>query len=158
VVIRRKKVYLADSPKRFKNQGGVRMKSIKTVAVGIAFLAGIMLICSDMAFAAKDKAAKDEKKVEEKKAEEPKAKVVCKFKNKDQMAEFEQLYVAKQATFGRMGVLQAYFTMEQNNIQEIDKQLEEKFKFKMDPNKMYDLNRETMEIKEVGAAAQPTQQ
>ena len=70
------------------------------------------------------------------------------------MQEFDQLYVAKQATFGRMGVLQAYFTMEQNNLQEIDKQLEKKFDFKMDSNKMYDLNREAMEIKEAGTIPQ----
>ena len=80
----------------------------------------------------------------------PEGKVVCKFKDKDQMTEFEQLYVAKQATFGRMSVLQAYFSLEQNNLQEIDKQLESKFKLKMDPSKMYDLNRETMEIREAG--------
>ena len=53
-----------------------------------------------------------------------------------------------------MRVLQAYFSLEQNNLQEIDKQMESKFKFKMDPNKMYDLNRENMEIREVGDVPQ----
>jgi hypothetical protein len=116
-----------------------------------------MFICSDMALAAKDKPAAaaitEVKKVEDKKAED--AKVACKFKTKEEMQEFEKLYVAKQATFGRMGVLQAYFTMEQNNLKEIDKQIEKKFDFKMDPTKMYDLNRETMEIKEGGPIPQP---
>jgi mannitol-specific phosphotransferase system IIBC component len=132
----------------------------------VAFAASLVLISSNMAFSAekaekKEKAsqaapAKEEKKAEEKKEEQ---KVVCKFKNKDDMAEFEKLYIAKQATFGRMGVLQAYFSMEQNNLQEIDKQLEEKFKFKMDPAKMYDMNRDTMEIREVGnIPQQPAQQ
>ena len=137
------------------------MKKIIALTAFIAFAVGLMFIYSDMAFAAakdkpKDKAKEpaktEEKKVEEKKAEEP--KVTCKFKDKDQMAEFEQLYVAKQATFGRMSVLQAYFSLEQNNLQEIDKQMESKFKFKMDPNKMYDLNRENMEIREVGDVPQ----
>jgi len=132
-------------------------KIIVLVAL-VAFAAGLMFICSDMALAAKDKpAATETKKVEEKKAEE--AKVACKFKTKEDMEEFEKLYVAKQATFGRMGVLQAYFTMEQSNLQELDKQMEGKFRFKMDPTKMYDLNRETMEIKEAGTIPQqPAQQ
>jgi hypothetical protein len=137
-------------------------KIIVLVAL-VAFAAGLMFIYSDMALAAKDKpaaaAATEAKKVEDKKAEE--GKVACKFKTKDDMQEFEKLYVAKQATFGRMGVLQAYFTMEQNNLQELDKQMEKKFNFKMDPSKMYDLNRETMEIKEAGPIPQqpaPAQQ
>ncbi|MBU1913331.1 MAG: hypothetical protein KKB22_07355, partial [Candidatus Omnitrophica bacterium] len=92
----------------------------------------------------------------------PEGKMVCKFKDKDQMTEFEQLYVAKQATFGRMSVLQAYFSLEQSNLQEIDKQMESKFKLKMDPSKMYDLNRDGMEIREVGdipnQPVQPTTQ
>jgi hypothetical protein len=125
------------------------------------FAAGLVFVNADKVFAASAKKSKPvaatAPKVEEKKAEAP--KVVCKFKDKDQMAEFEQIYVAKQATFGRMGVLQAYFTMEQSNLQEIDKQMEKKFNFKMDPSKMYDLDRESMEIKEVGAVPQqPVQQ
>jgi len=78
--------------------------------------------------------------------------VLYTFKNDKDMAEFEQLYVSKQATFGRMGVLQAYFSMEQNNLAEIDRQITEKFGFKLDSSKMYDLNRETKEIIEVGVA------
>ena len=74
--------------------------------------------------------------------------------DKDQMAEFEQLYIAKQATFGRMSVLQAYFSLEQNNLQEIDRQMDKKFNFKMDSSKMYDLNRDGMEIREVGDVPQ----
>jgi hypothetical protein len=137
-------------------------KIIVLVAL-VAFAAGLMFIYSDMALAAKDKpaaaAATEVKKVEDKKAED--AKVACKFKTKEEMQEFEKLYVGKQATFGRMGVLQAYFTMEQSNLQELDKQMEKKFNFKMDPSKMYDLNRETMEIKEAGPIPQqpaPAQQ
>jgi hypothetical protein len=126
----------------------------------MVFAAGLVFVSADKVLAVsakKDKPVTAAPKVEEKKAEAP--KVVCKFKDKDQMAEFEQIYVAKQATFGRMGVLQAYFTMEQSNLQEIDKQMEKKFNFKMDPSKMYDLDRESMEIKEVGAVPQqPVQQ
>ena len=139
------------------------MRKIIVLVALVAFAAGLMFICSDMALAAKDKpaaaATTEVKKVEDKKAED--AKVACKFKTKEEMQEFEKFYVAKQATFGRMGVLQAYFTMEQNNLQEIDKQMEKKFNFKMDPSKMYDLNRETMEIKEGGPIPQqpaPVQQ
>ena len=138
------------------------MKKIIVFAALIAFAAGLMFICGDMAFAAakdkpKEAAAAAPARVEAKKAEEP--KVVCKFKTKDELQEFEQLYISKQATFGRMSVLQAYFSMEQNNLQAIDKQMEEKFKFKMDPNKMYDLNRDTMEVREVGTVPQqPAQQ
>ena len=111
---------------------------------------------------AKDAPKAVEKKSQAKTAAEPAVakedpKVVCKFKSKEDLQEFEKLYVAKQATFARMSVLQAYFSLEQNNLQEIDKQSESKFKFKMDPSKMYDLNRETLEIKEVGdVPQQPT--
>ena len=133
------------------------VKKIIVLAAAVVFAAGLIFINTDMAMAAskaKEKAKETTApKVEAKKAEEP-GKVVCKFKTKEEMQEFEQLYVAKQATFGRMGVLQAYFTMEQNNLQEIDKQLEKKFDFKMDSNKMYDLNREAMEIKEAGTIPQ----
>ena len=121
------------------------MKKIFVVLLVAVFAVGVVLISSEAMAAAKEKPAVV-------KAEEQ--KVVCKFKSKEEMQEFEQLYVAKQATFGRMGVLQAYFSMEQNNIQEIDKQLEKKFNFKMDPNKMYDLNRDGMEIKEAGNVPQ----
>ena len=127
------------------------MKKIMVLAVVIVFTMGLLFICSDMVFAASKDKPKETvvPKVEAKKAEEP-AKVVCKFKTKEEMQEFEQLYIAKQATFGRMSVLQAYFSLEQNNLQEIDKQMDKKFNFKMDPSKMYDLNRDGMEIREVG--------
>ena len=137
------------------------MKRLLVILLVTAFAVGFLLISNDMAFAAgKDKAKAEEKRVEAPATVKvPEGKVVCKFKDKDQMAEFEQLYIAKQATFGRMGVLQAYFAMEQNNLQQIDKQMEDKFKFKMDTDKMYDLNRDAMEIREVGTVPQqPTQQ
>lgn len=133
------------------------MKKIIVLVAVVAFAAGLVFICSDTAIAAaKDKKPAAKPTVTEPAAtaaatvKAPEGKVVCKFKDKDQMTEFEQLYVAKQATFGRMSVLQAYFSLEQNNLLEIDKQMEAKFKFKMDATKMYDLNREAMEIKEVG--------
>lgn len=122
------------------------LASVAVFAAGLIFISGDMVMAASIKDMAKETTAP---KAVTKKAEEP-AKVVCKFKDKDQMGEFEQLYIAKQATFGRMGVLQAYFTMEQNNLKEIDKQLEKKCDFKMDPNKMYDLNREAMEIREAG--------
>jgi len=141
----------------------VAVKKIIVLAALAAFAAGLVLICGDMAMAApKDKKAADKPAVMAPAPAPaptpapvaPEGKVVCKFKDKDQMAEFEQLYIAKQATFGRMSVLQAYFSLEQSNLQEIDKQMESKFKFKMDPSKMYDLNRDGMEIKEVGDVPQ----
>lgn len=131
------------------------MKKIVVLLALIVFAAGLIVFSNDMAFSAwgKDK-DKDVVKEEEKtptaapKAEE--AKLIYTFKSDKELAEFEQLYVAKQATFGRMGVLQAYFSLEQNNLTEIDKQMNEKFSFTMDPSKMYDLNREKKEIKEIG--------
>lgn len=128
------------------------MKKLIALLVLVAFASGLVFICADIAFA-KEK-PKEEAKAEESKKEEP--RVVCKFKTKEEMQEFENLYVAKQASFGRMGVLQGYFALEQNNIQAIDKQIEEKFGFKMDMDKMYDLNRDTMEIREVGPVPQQT--
>ncbi|MFA4991939.1 MAG: hypothetical protein WC569_05105 [Candidatus Omnitrophota bacterium] len=127
------------------------MRRIAILLVAIIFTIGFMAVNGDFVFA-----KNGDKKTEEKKAEAktPEPKVICKFKNKEDMGEFEKLYVAKQATFGRMGVLQAYFSMEQNNLQQIDKQMEEKFKLKMDPSKMYDLNRDNMEIREIGAVPQ----
>jgi len=127
------------------------VKKIIGLAALVAFVAGLVFICSDTAIAAaKDKKAVAKPAVMAPAPAVPEGKVICKFKDNDQMAEFEQLYVAKQATFGRMSVLQAYFSLEQSNLQEIDKQLEAKFKLKMDPSKMYDLNRDAMEIREAG--------
>jgi hypothetical protein len=57
-----------------------------------------------------------------------------------------------------MGVLQAYFAMEQNNLAQIDKEMQDKFGFKMDPTRMYNLNRDSMEITEVGPVPNQQQQ
>lgn len=123
------------------------MKKIIVLAALVVFAYGGAVFAA----AAKDKpVAVEAKKVEDKKAAEP--RVMCKFKTKEEMQEFEKLYTAKQATFTRMSVLQVYFSVEQTNLQEIDKQMDKKFNFKMDPKKMYDLNRDTMEIKETGDA------
>ena len=129
------------------------MKRIATVLMLIVFAAGLVLISNDVALAARRKDKEKEEVKEETKAEEP--KLIYSFKSDEEMGEFEQLYIAKQATFGRMGVLQAYFVLEQNNLTEIDKQMNEKFGFSMDPAKIYDLNRETKEIKEVGPIPAP---
>ena len=113
----------------------------------------VIFTCASAVFAAKAKnepVAAEVKKVEDKKAAE--SKVMCKFKTKEDMQEFEKLYAAKQATFTRINVLQVYYSVEQTNLQEIDKQMDKKFNFKMDPKKIYDLNRDTMEIKETGDA------
>jgi|GEM_PF-1277700 len=144
-------------PRLLRKEGPV--KKYLVLLLLIIFIGGIILASTDLLLA-KDKAgsgkatATEPKKAEKEKPSEtstaPEPKVVCKFKNDDEMKEFEQLYIAKQATFGRMGVLQAYFSMEQNNLAEIDKKMEEKFGFKMDPTKMYDLNRDTREIRELG--------
>ena len=115
------------------------MKKIIVLFMIIMFSAGILFISHDTAFARR-------------KDKEEGPKLIYTFKNDQEMTEFEQLYISKQATYGRMGVLQAYFSMEQNNLAMIDRQMEEKFGFKMDPSKMYDLNRDAKEIKEVGVA------
>lgn len=132
------------------------MKKGIALLLFVVFVAGLVLISDDPAFAwRKKKAEAKEEKLEEVIAAPVAAPVaegvlVCTFENDEAMAEFEQLYVSKQATFGRIGVLQAYFTMEQNNLVEIDRQIQEKFGFKMDPAKIYDLNRDNKEIRELG--------
>ena len=143
------------------------MKKLIVLLVCIAFVAGLVLVSQDEVFAAwgrkKDEGKKEEKKEEVVEAAETetaevvteKEELLYTFKNDNEMAEFEQFYIQKQATFGRMGVLQAYFAMEQNNLAQIDNQMEEKFGFKMDPSKIYDLNRDTNEIREAGPIAAP---
>ena len=127
------------------------MKRIISLLALVAFVTGMVFVASDDAFARRKK----DKKEADKPAAAEESKLLHKFNTQEELAEFEQLYVAKQATFGRMGVLQAYFAMEQNNLTEIDKQLEEKFGFKMESDKMYDLNRDAMEIREVAPIPQP---
>ncbi|MFH1853881.1 MAG: hypothetical protein ABH815_01050 [Candidatus Omnitrophota bacterium] len=140
------------------------MKKLVVLLALVVFAVGLVVVSQDTAFSAWGKSKDEEVKAVETKAavtkttQDPELKLICKFKNAEEMAQFEQFYVAKQATFGRMGVLQAYFSMEQNNLTEIDRQMEEKFGFKMDPSKIYDLNRDAMEIKEAGpvpTAAEP---
>ena len=138
------------------------MKKLIVLLVCIAFVAGLVFVSQNEAFAAwgknKDKDKKKEKKeevVEMAPTAVEKGELLYTFKNDDELAEFEQLYIQKQATFGRMGVLQAYFGMEQNNLGQIDNQMNEKFGFKMDPSKMYDLNRDTKEIREAGPLPAP---
>lgn len=98
---------------------------------------------------------------EEKKAKEAEKGVIYKFKNQDEMTEFAKLYNAKMAIAGRILVLQAYFGMEQQNMQQVDSQIKEKFGFTFDPNKQYELNTDKMEIREAempaAAAAGPQQ-
>jgi len=130
------------------------VRKIIVLLVLVAFAAGLVLIASDSGFAAWGK-KKDKEAVAEEVPEAPEAEVIYSFKGEEEMGEFEQLYVSKQATFGRMGVLQAYFAMEQNNLLEIDRQMEEKFGFRMDPTKMYDLNRDTLEIRSLGTIPPP---
>jgi len=135
------------------NKGGVAVRKLMVLAIIAVFAAGIVLVAGNAAMAVpKDKPAEKPAVTApvSAPAKAPEGKVVCRFKDKEQLTEFEQLYVAKQATFGRMSVLQAYFSLEQNNLQEIDKQMDSKFKLKMDPNKMYDLNRDALEIREMG--------
>lgn len=131
-------------------------KAIILISV-LVFMAGLIFISGNDAFAAWGKKDRDEK---EAKAEEvsdaPEPKLIHTFKSAEDMGGFEQLYVSKQATFGRMGVLQAYFAMEQNNITAIDAEMQKKFGFKMDPTRMYDLNRDTLEIRDLGPIAPPT--
>ncbi|MDP8231018.1 MAG: hypothetical protein P9L93_07990 [Candidatus Gorgyraea atricola] len=133
------------------------MRKIVAVLMLIMFVAGLVLVVDDAAFAAWGKKKEKEAEAQEVAVAPSEGKVVCSFKNDEQMTEFEQLYISKQATFGRMGVLQAYFSMEQNNLTEIDRQMQEKFGFRMDPNNMYDLNRENKEIRELGPIVPPTQ-
>ena len=134
------------------------MKKLIVLLALVVFVVGLVVVSQDTAFSAWGK-GKEDKSAEGASAVEPasdaESKLVYKFKNADEMAQFENLYVIKQATFGRMGVLKAYFAMEQNNLAEIDKQMDEKFGFKMDVNKMYDMDRDTMEIKETGPVAAP---
>ncbi len=134
------------------------MRKIVAVLMLVMFVAGLVLVADDAAFAAWGRKKDKEAEAQEVVADAPKGKVVCSFKNDEQMTEFEQLYISKQATFGRMGVLQAYFAMEQNNLTEIDRQMQEKFGFRMDPNNMYDLNRDNKEIRELGPIVPPAQQ
>ena len=144
------------------------MKKLIVLLVCVAFVVGLVLVSQDEGFAAwgknKDEGKKTDK--EEEKKEEiveaaevvtEKGKLLCTFKDDNELAEFEQFYIQKQATFGRMGVLQAYFAMEQNNLTQIDNQMNEKFGFKMDPSKMYDLNRDEKEIREAGPLPAPAQ-
>ena len=128
------------------------MKKLIALFVLLVFVAGFVLISNSECFAAWGRKDKDEaEEVAAVSADEQ--KLIHAFKDADALKEFEQLYVAKRATFGRMDVLQAYFAMEQNNLSQIDIQMQEKFGFKMDPSKMYDLNRDTMEMREVGPIA-----
>ncbi len=129
------------------------VRKVIALLVVFVFTAGLLFISTDDAFAWRKK--KDEAKAEEVKPAADEPKLIYAFKSDEELVEFEQLYISKQATFGRMGVLQAYFGMEQNNLTEIDKQLNEKFGFTMDPSKMYDLNRDTKEIREVGVVPTP---
>ncbi len=138
------------------------MKKVMVLLALVVFAGGIIFISNDAAFARRKDKDSEKDKEEVKKVEEAIAaptgeepRLIYTFKDSEEMGGFEQLYVAKQATFGRMGVLQAYFAMEQNNLTEIDRQMEEKFGFRMDPNKIYDLNRDTKEIREVGPTQSP---
>ena len=127
------------------------MKKVIVLLLLVVFVAGLVFMADDACAAWGKKKDKDkEEDAVEVAPAEPDTTLIYTFKNDEELGEFEKFYVSKQATFGRMGVLQAYFSMEQNNLMEIDRQMEEKFGFKMDSTKMYDLNRDTKEIRELG--------
>ncbi|HAZ10657.1 MAG: hypothetical protein A2047_04185 [Omnitrophica bacterium GWA2_41_15] len=128
----------------------------KWFAVFIVFTFAASLGC----FASQAVYAKDAPKAVEKKAEakaaEPAAvereepKVVLKFKSIEDAQEFDKLFSEKQVSFIIMAGLNKYGLQEQKNVDEIDKQIEEKFEFKMKEGKMYKLDRQKLEMLEVG--------
>ncbi len=122
------------------------MRKLLVFLIVFSFVAGTVLVTGDEALARRKSRDKKEDKADN--PDNPEGELIYKFKNEEEIRQFEQLYVSKQATYGRMGVLQAYFAMEQNNINQIDEQMQKNFGFRMDPNKTYDLNRDMMEIRE----------
>ncbi|MBN1794604.1 MAG: hypothetical protein JW844_06535 [Candidatus Omnitrophica bacterium] len=75
--------------------------------------------------------------------------IVYQFADATEMQEFERLYAAKMAVNSRIAVLANYIAMERNNLDQIDAQIYLKYKFNLDPNKMYNLDRQSMVIAEV---------
>jgi len=103
--------------------------------------------------------AKDAPKIAEKKtkimttgpvAEKEEPKVVHKFKSIEDAQEFDKLFSDKQVSFIVIEGLHKYALQEQKNAEEIDKQIDEKFGFKMKQGKMYRLDRQKLEMLEVG--------
>lgn len=127
----------------------------KWFAVFIVFTLAASLGCfANQAVYAKDAPKAVEKKAEAKAAEpavereEP--KVVLKFKSIEDAQEFDKLFGNKQIAYIVIEGLGKYALLEQKNIEEIDKQIEEKFEFKMKEGKMYRLDRQKLEMLEVG--------
>jgi len=131
------------------------MKKLGIFVTLIVFVAGFLFISNDEAFAWRKK--KKEPKVEEvKPAPVPDdSKLVYTFNNDQEMQEFEQILRTKQAAFIRMDTLRLYFQMERNTLAEMDKQILEKFGFQMEGNRNYDLNRDTKELRDLGARPSP---
>lgn len=129
------------------------MKKWFIVFIVFAFLASLGCFANQAVYA-KDAPKAVEKKTEVKAIEPVVEKeapiVVVKFKSVEEAQEFDRLFGTKQISFIVMEGLNKYILQEQKSVEEIDKQIEEKFKFKMKEGKMYKLDREKLEMLEVG--------
>nr|MBU1327739.1 hypothetical protein [Candidatus Omnitrophota bacterium] len=94
--------------------------------------------------------AKDAPKAVEPLVEKEEPKVVHKFKSMEDAQEFDKIFGEKQVSFIIIEGLHKYALQEQKNLEEIDKQIEEKFGFNMKQGKMYRLDRQKLEMLEVG--------
>lgn len=100
----------------------------------------------------KPKATKKEAQTQEVKTEKPETQpevVVYKFKDRQEMNEFQRMYQQVQFIETRIAVLEGYLAQERANLEQLNAQLFLKFKFLLEPNKQYSLDVVDMIIKEV---------
>jgi len=112
---------------------------MKKLLVFAALLTGIVVISNSMVIA-----------VEVNKDIKAEPNVVIKFKDKAQLKEFQDIFLERERALERINVLQGYISMDGAYLQELDKQMKDKFKFTFDRYKLYDIDMNTMEITEQG--------
>ncbi len=101
--------------------------------------------------ASKKGAKAEEPEVSTQKAE-TKPKIVYKFKNSQEMAEFQKMYQQVQFIETRIAVLQDYLVQERANLEQLNAQMFLKFKFVLEPNRQYRLDTVDMTITEITPA------
>jgi len=112
---------------------------MKKLLVLVAFLAGLVFISNSMVIA-----------VEVNKDIKAEPNVVIKFKDKAQLKDFQDIFLERERALERINVLQGYISMDGAYLQELDKQMKDKFKFTFDRYKLYDIDMDAMEITEQG--------
>lgn len=135
-----------------KELGVMERKRGFVMLVIVALFLGTVDMC-ETGETSEPKAYKSEKHgLATEKAEVQPGGIVYKFKNRQEMEEFQIMHQQVQFINNRIAVLQDYLVQERANLEQLNAQMFLKFKFVLEPNRQYRLDTVDMTITEITPA------